>query len=266
MVVYIEWAFAENFLLDGVLLYLALKAVRKRIVWKRLCLASGIGAGFALLFPLLLLPVWAAYTLKFAVGFLLCFLAFGRVKTKQEWGRYAMNVAFFFVFSFGFGGALLGAAEDFTGGVSPVFVFVGFVLLTVFSLFFIKKLREKRAVEQFLYPCEAIYKEKRVNVLGFYDSGNLAKQNSLPVCFLSPDIAFDLFCEEYLEKATGQVCDEITIATMSGEKKLRLFQGKVALKTNGKRLEKEVYFAVSGNMLSREYKLILSSRIFEEEG
>ena len=83
------------------------------------------------------------------------------------------------------------------------------------------------------------------------------------VCFLSPEIAFELFEEEILKQG-GQVRDEIEIQTLGGEKKLPLFQGEIEIKE--KNVKKTVYFALSKNMLCREYKVLLFSRIFEEEG
>ena len=65
------------------------------------------------------------------------------------------------------------------------------------------------------------------------------------------------------EKGRGQVCDEMEIATMTGMRRVPLYKGELEIKTGGEiRRVKEVYFALSTNMISREYHLILHSRIF----
>ena len=259
MNVYIEYAFAENFLLDGVLLWLSLRIARCKIVKGKLCLAACAGGAFALLFPLLVLPVFFSYLLKFAVGFLLCIIAFPRLKTKNEWGRYALSSACFFFLTFFFGGALTALFPK----ISPLIFAVGFVILSLSILLFTKKMSKRNALFKNVYTCSIAYKQRRVEILGLYDSGNGAEKNGMGVCFLSPEIAFELFEEEILKRG-GQVRDEIEIQTLGGEKKLPLFQGEIEIKE--KNVKKTVYFALSKNMLCREYKVLLFSRIFEEEG
>ena len=41
---------------------------------------------------------------------------------------------------------------------------------------------------------------KNIKVKGFYDSGNSAEKNGLPVCFVRPDICYDLWGESTQEK------------------------------------------------------------------
>ena len=122
---------------------------------------------------------------------------------------------------------------------------------------------KRNALFKNVYTCSIAYKQRRVEILGLYDSGNGAEKNGMGVCFLSPEIAFELFEEEILKQG-GQVRDEIEIQTLGGEKKLPLFQGEIEIKE--KNVKKTVYFALSKNMLCREYKVLLFSRIFEEEG
>ena len=60
MVVYVEFAFAENALLDGALAYLSVKCVRGRTSARRILLSAAAGGAFAVLFPLVSLPAAAA--------------------------------------------------------------------------------------------------------------------------------------------------------------------------------------------------------------
>lgn len=266
MEIYIEYVLIENFLLDATLLYLSLKAVRRKIRYKRLCLAGALGAIFALFYPFLILPPILSSALKVAVGLLLCLIAFGGIKNKKDGGRYALNAVYFFLFSFCFGGAIL-AVFPFTadmgiGKVSPVCVFSTFTVLAVIALALLKKLYRRYAVERYVYPCIVRCLSREVKAFGFYDSGNFAEHNALPVCFLSPDLAFDVFGGELFQ--AGEIEMAATkITTMSGEKTLRLFKGEIEIKTREKTVKKQAYFALSANMLSRGYKLILHSRIFE---
>ena len=273
MVIYIEYALAENFLIDGLLLYLALLSARRKIRWKRLLFAAAVGAAFAVVFPLLPLPAFASYALKFLFALPLCLLAFGRIKNKEERGRYALTCIFFFAYSFALAGALFALSSGFSasgnGYVVPranlALVLCGGGAFACSVVAFIKKAQARRAVERLTYPCAIVYKQRRVEASGFFDSGNLATKNGVPVCFLSPDLAYDLRENELWE--SGERTEEgIVVVTMSGEKYLPVFRGEVEIEANGKRLKKEVYFAPSANMLSRGYKILLHSRIFEENG
>ena len=72
MVVYVEYALVENFLLDGSLLYLSLKFCRLRVRRIALFLSALTGSVFAVLFPLLPLTGVVAYLVRFAFGCVLC--------------------------------------------------------------------------------------------------------------------------------------------------------------------------------------------------
>ena len=263
MEIYIEYAFLENFLFDGALLILALFATKTRITWWRIILSACMGAVFAILFPLLRLPDFFGTLLKIAVGFLLCMLTFGRLKTKKEWGRYALTSVFFFCFSFGFGGTLLGVYGQFNRikqRIPSVAVFIGFACLVGIAVLLIRKLYARRTVFQSVYPCKIHNGEKQVKTLGFIDSGNLAMKNDLPVCFASPELIYELFGEEIIEKGVGHVCDEMEISTLAGEKKVTLYKVELEIETQ----KIQVYLAPSMNMIKRDYKILLNARVIGE--
>ena len=209
------------------------------------------------------LPNFLLFLLKICVGFLLCLIAFGNVNTKKEWGRYAFTAFLFFACSFGFGGALLALTQDFFQDKVPfALVLVGFAALGLLTVTLARKLYEKQTVKGCLYVCELANKEKKLRLDGFFDSGNLAAKNGVPVCFVSPDVIYELFGEEILE-GKGQVCDEMQIQTLGGTKTLCLYKGALTVLDGENGEKKDVYFASSTNMISREYKMILHSRIFD---
>ena len=254
MVVYIEYAFAENFFIDSVLLYLALKASNAKIRRWRLLVSAFFGTVFALAFPLIALPSLLLTALKICVGLMMCAIALAKEKGKKQGDRYAFTAVCFFVCTAVFAGMLTAL------GVKTALVATCVIPFGIATLGTIKKLYQKRSREKFLYACAITYKQYKIETCGFYDSGNFACFQGVPVCFVSPELAF-----QFYETDEWQTQAETSIKTMSGEKSVRLYQGGLEIEENGKvfRLEK-VYFAVSTNMLSREYKLLLHSRIFEE--
>ncbi len=267
MTVYIEYAFLENFLLDGVLLWLAAKGARASFRWRWLLLSAAVGGVFAVLYPLIRLPSWLGFILKVAVGLLLPLLALGRVKGKRAWRSYALCATFFFLLTVAFGGALLGGMQSFSRSRLPSYaVLVSFLLLACAAVVLIEKLYKRRSVYKRVYACALWYGERKIQADGFFDSGNLATKGGIPVCFLSAELFYELVGDIFLfgGKEWGQVCDEICITTMAGERKVPVFKGILEVRTE-KTVKKEVYFAAATNMVSREYKILLNGNILEEE-
>ena len=264
--IYVEYAFVENFLYDFTLLWLAFKTARVQVKARRLLLSACIGAVFAVAFPLLRLAPALGIAVKLAVGGLLCVLPFERLSTRKAWGRCLLTILLFFAYSFGFGGTLLVVYGPLaTGGKVPSgLVFLGFVLLTIAGVWLVKRLYARRRIFAQVYACTLSVGEKCVKADGFYDSGNLATKNGLPVCFLSPAVLYELIGTGIF-KTGGQVCDEMQISTLVGEKTVALYAGKIGLKINGQTVCKDVYFAPSAHMIGREYAVLLSARLLERE-
>ena len=251
MVVYVEYVLLENMLLDSMLLYLSIRAVREKPSQKALWCSSFLGAVFALLFPLFSLhDFW-----KFPFGFLLVLLCFPWKNCQNQYRKVFPSLAWFLAFSFLFGGVLTALHSYFSFALIPIFTVVGFFILSTISLHFIRKIYEKRTISKYLYDCVIVAQERQKSVLGYLDSGNLASKGELPVCFISPEVFYELF----IEKRQGQVFDEMKIATVSGEKRVRLYKGEIQVE----KVKKQVYFSLSPNMLSKEYKVLLNARIFE---
>ena len=218
---------------------------------------------FALLYPFMGLSAFLGVVLKISVGFLLCMLAFGRIKTKQEWKRYFLTCFFFFLFSFGFGGTLLGLARgNFVRKIPSWLVFACVCALSFLSVYCTRKLYARKRIYQYIYECEIWANGKIVRADGFFDSGNQATKNGVPIYFLSPDLIYDLFLVEK-EERRGQVRDEMEVRTMSGTRKMPLYVGKLRVFYGREKIEKTAYFASSSNMIRREYKILLNARTFE---
>lgn len=261
MEIYIEYAFLENFCFDGALIYLSFKGARVLLKPWKWFLSTLFGAVFALVFPLLRLPDFLSVFLKVLMGAWICMLAFGRLKTRKEWGRYAFTLLCFYSLTFLFGGAMLGIFS--LSGAKQRKIVVAFLGLCAFSTFLIGKMQERRRYFRFLYPCELFFGVNYAQTEGYLDSGNLATKNGVPICFLSPDLFYDLTKNE---KEEGQVFVETEIFTVSGVKSVRLCKGKIRIKTKEGALEREVYFSSSAHMVTREYKMIINVRVFDGWG
>jgi len=261
MTVYIEYALIENFLIDGGLLLFSLLLLKRRISLLKISVSALLGAGFALLYPLLSLPAPLQYSLKFSVGILLVLIA---SKKENTVGRYATNVLSFFLVCFLFAGFLFAVNDLFhkeTQRIPFGSLLGGGIIFSFFLWKFVKKLYFKRKISGFLYDCELFSGKNRLKVKGFLDSGNTASYHGVPVCFLSAKLLLDLI-------EMGQVCDEMQILTVDGEKTIKIFEIDKLWIYSCDRLNiiekvvEKVYLSPTSNLRSGEYDLLLNVGVF----
>ncbi|MBR2022948.1 MAG: sigma-E processing peptidase SpoIIGA, partial [Clostridia bacterium] len=183
MTAYIEYVFLENFLLDGLLLFGACRLTKTRVRYLALALSCVCGGVYALLSPFIRLPIPLDILLKFSVGACLCLLAFGRIKNRKEWGRYAFFCSAFFLFTFAVGGFLTAVWSRFPKKIPFIFVLLAIAVLLFALETFFGGMRRKQKAFAYIRNCIIQTGEKQVTARGYLDSGNLAVVNGLPVCF-----------------------------------------------------------------------------------
>lgn len=256
--IYIELAILENFLIDGALLWLSLYAAKRKIRLGKIFLSAALGAAFAVFFPFFTLPKAIGTILKFATGALLVYVAIA----EKGRGRYAMTVLLFYGFSCAFAGLIFAAAE-FSKDAKNGFLFSraslggvlgGGVCFCVCVVGLAKRAYRRRRLVRFVYPCALVLGKRTVKADGFLDSGNRALFNGRPICFLSPDLAFDLLGEEVMR-------EETEITTVGGRKKIKIFQvDRLEIYCGDeKNIINKVYCSPSTNIRARDYKIIFGA-------
>ena len=260
MVVYIEYAFLENALIDGLLLFLALKAVRLRVSGWRLALAAAVGGAESLLFPVLTLPAWCLYFVKFLGGALIAVVSCPTVTLRPCLGLLSA----FFLLTFALGG-LLTAVSSFFGaelvegrgfwiGRAPVALVVG--IAAVFFLVMaalIRKLHAKRQIARGSCAC-VIEGVRTVKAKGFLDSGNLLTFRGEPVSVLTPVAALALF------GGAVRPVGRITMRSAGGERSSPVFRAR-RLTAGGKRVDGAL-FAV-GEVGIPDHPVLLNASLWE---
>lgn len=76
MVYYIEYVFAENFFIDFILLFITGKLIKRKIVYKRLIIASIVGALYVILTAYIGRDFMTYFIVKFSVSVLMIMIAF----------------------------------------------------------------------------------------------------------------------------------------------------------------------------------------------
>lgn len=264
MVVYAEAAFIENFLIDGVLLCLALKCVRvKTVVW-RLIAAAALGGAEALLFPLLVLPVWAAYAVKLLGGVLPVLVAVKEKRAKP----YLLAIAVFFFLTFALGGLLTAAYSffgvEFTEGngylveSAPVgMIFGGTAAFALAVAAFAKKFYRYRKTKKETLACRLRAGEREVDWRGYADSGNCLFFRGRPVCVTSAAAIFALFGGGVKEAG------RMSVGTVNGRREAPVFEiDSMQIRTDRKVWRRENVLLTVGEV-SPEYQLILNTALME---
>lgn len=220
MQVYAELALLENFCMDFTLLYAAKAASKTPSGLRRIALSAALGACFAVLYPFVTLPSVAAVAVKIISGLLLCLLG-GRFRSVKGFLKFA---AAFFIFSALVAGAITGlfnltgweALEG--GGFLISSVPIGIPML--FALVVI--LGAKRLAARLSKTCKnsvicRIYAgELRVEVGGFFDSGNKVFSRGEPVC---------VFPRSALKEILPfvRINESVKIHTVAGSKLMEVF-------------------------------------------
>ena len=233
MTAYIEYVFLENFILDGLLLFGAHRFTKTPVRYGRLCLSASLGGIYALCSPFIRLPVWCNWLLKFCVGAVLCLCASGRLKNKKQWGRYAFFLFGFLVFTFMVAGFLLSVWN--TLPEKPPFLLVLLCValgVGIVETFFAVH-RRKRRLYTYIFDCQ-VFGKTLVKTRGYLDSGNVAKKDDIPICFISAL----LFYEAFSYDATAEKTEIITVA---GVKEVLVYKGELTVGLQGGKWCGEVY-------------------------
>lgn len=261
MTVYFEYAFAENVLLDGLLLYLALKCTRGKVKAWRLILSSVLGGIEAVLFPILTLSAWAAYAVKFFGGALIAIIAV----SERGFKPHCIVLVAFFAMTFLLGGLLVAAYSFFE---IPYLAGEGYLVegapislvLAVSGAFAVVVVRFSRVFYRYrkrrqnILPCKIIAGGKTHDLHGYADSGNRLFFRGEPVCVISAIGALKLF--------RGQMpVGRMELHTVSGSRESPVFLCEM-IEVNGCKKE-NCYFTV-GDISSKEHSLILHTALVED--
>ncbi len=249
--VYIEWVLIENGLIDGGLLTLSLFLTRQPRKGKNIFAASILGGAFALLFPLLPLTRGLQVGMSFLFATVLVFCAMDHPRKKE----FFFTLGCFYLLSFSLAGGIL--SVPWKGGVSPTAtLYLGFFFF-LFCVWLSREFYRRGKIAKNLYRC----KSNGVTFIGFWDSGNLAKAHGVPVIFVSPKLFYALLNVE-------RGAEEMTIQTMSGERKIKIFPCDVIEIYLAHEIHKieRVYISPSKALPRAGYEAILQSEMLGEGG
>ena len=193
MEIIIEYVVLDNFCIDSLLLYASLKVLKQPVKKWGVIIAGVIGAGFALVSPLIKLAGLLGGVLKLTIAYVMCVMVY--FSFKKAFQRFTL----FTLFTFCFGGALTGIFSFLNiptvSGISNYYLSnlpMGAIITccVVFVLVIIKIISKvclglKSTIINFNI---CIYGKSKA-LRGFVDSGNLLhSSNGRPVVIIEEEL------------------------------------------------------------------------------
>ena len=230
MVVYLEYVFLDNFLIDAMLILLARKSFRLKVKKGMICLSAFVGAFFSVITPFFNLSMGLAFLLKMPIGVLIV-LCSGRFRSLKE---YVKCFYLFLFFTFLFGGIVTAFFWGFGlsfdpinyshGSEVPLFLVLGLVFLGyLFCQKIIGDIYKRKVVSNFIINCKIESDGKIFDFLGYLDSGNSLcyKPTGSPIVLCSQKIGEKLKKEcSILDFAH----DVVTVATVAGKSLVPIYK------------------------------------------
>ena len=268
MVVYVEYVFLDNFIIDIMLISLARQSFKLEVKKSRICLSALVGAVFAVVSPLFSLPIALSFALKMPMG-LAIVVCSGKFRSFKE---YLKCFYLFLFFTFLLGGVVTAIFWGFGfsfdpinyahGGEIPLFIILIIVFLVyLFAKKIVKEIYKRKVVTNFLVKCKIESGGKIFEFLGFLDSGNSLcyKPTGSPIILCSQKMGEKLKKESPL---LNFAYDVVTVNTVSGKSVVPIYKIEKFWIYNGENpniLYNVMLGVIKGGFTSGdEYDLLLS--------
>ncbi|WP_313163693.1 sigma-E processing peptidase SpoIIGA [Sedimentibacter sp.] len=168
MVYYVEYVFAENFIIDFILLFITGKLVKKGIIYKRLIAASAVGALYVILTAYIAEAFMTYFIVKFSVSVLMLMIAFD---CKGVLANIRVIICFY-ITSLIMVGIITGlyyfTYSKVTVSVIVISFFTGYVALS----FFFKEIKLRQEKSNYMRTVAIGLSGRSKSIKGFIDTGN----------------------------------------------------------------------------------------------
>ncbi len=271
--VYVEFVLLDNFLMDFLLLYLALRFSEKKARLGRVCGGAALGAVYAA--AAVALPFLQSFPCKLLASLLMLLCA----RTYRPWKNFLRTAALFYAATFLFGGACFAAMyffsrETYSGAFINLPVLRYLLLGGTAAVLLIEYLsRRHYPRQQTAYHLSATLAGETIHLDAFLDTGNhLRDLSGRSVIIASQDAVFSqitpalkskLCLEEWeSSRAAGLRLMLFPLETVSGKGMLvSFFPDSLLLTAEGKTYAAKAYIALCDQPLNENYTALLGPRL-----
>lgn len=213
MDLYIEYAIADNLLIDLLLLKESAAILKIKTKFLFIALSACIGTAFAVIFPLFNIGGLYSFLLKLACGALMCFIA----AKHRSFRGYLLYFNVFLLATFILGGTSMGVLylmgiNDVERAYSQteilpvgVPIFIGYLIFVVVRKF-AKRVSDSAITVCGLIDCELVVRGVIFKMKAFFDSGNLLtdRRTHLPV-IVADELAFKRISKQVFIVKYGEI-------------------------------------------------------------
>lgn len=230
MVVYAEYVFIDNLIIDYLLLSLTRKTLKLNNKFPRLLIPSSLGATASAAMPLLRLNDGWLFVFKLILSVTMTALS-GKFRNLKEF-TFCYYLFLFLTFLFG-GGVLavtylIGVRYDALYGINDGGIPLGLITAICAALYAITfkltdKLCRRKEISSFLVECKIFIEGRSFSMKGFIDSGNrlVHKKTGSPVILCSPSAAKEIF---FALNHAPEPLDKISVNTVTGKTEIKIYK------------------------------------------
>ena len=198
MVYYVEYVFAENFLIDFILLYVTGKLLKKIIIYRRLIIASVLGAVYVILTAYIGREFMTYFIVKFSVSVLMIIIAYDSKGIKANI-RAVLSFYITSLLMVGIITALYYLDYDRLTVNAIVFsLFVGYAALH----FFFREIKSKMEKQSYMRSITLNINNKSKSLRAYIDTGNELTDpiSGKPVIVVSIESLKDMLVNELYDE------------------------------------------------------------------
>lgn len=218
MEIVIEYVLIDNIVINYLILFLACKILKEHIVFWKILISAMIGAGFALIMPIMAVSALFLIILKISLGILMVLIVFPCSSFKKALSSFltfilmtAVMGGICFAIIYAVSGSLSMDLLSMYSAPIPVGVillccaFMAWLINSLIKLFY-----KKQKENNFKFEAVLINKEKQIRANAFLDTGNtlIDPASNKPVIIITYSL-FHKLCEMPLERVLmKKVTDE----------------------------------------------------------
>ncbi|MDD4110350.1 MAG: sigma-E processing peptidase SpoIIGA [Clostridia bacterium] len=180
MEIIIEYVLIDNLVIDFLILYISCKLLKCKIVFWKLAVSSLIGAGCALVLPIIILPNYGLIIFKLTLGVLMVLISLPSQTFKKALSSFMVflmmtgsmgGLCFFLIFMLS--GSLSADVLITYSSNIPIGVIIFMCALISFGVTKLTKLfYQKKNINNFIYETIFSDKGREIKINAFLDSGN----------------------------------------------------------------------------------------------
>lgn len=209
MIIYIDILFFENFILNFIILYAEEIISKSKIRFFQIMLASILGAVYSVMYYLIQNKIFSNFIIKIILSVVMLYVA----SLPNSFRELIKKIVLFYLTSFVFGGAALGAiyivnSNNITiqngvliGNYTIKTIFIGVCVAFIILIIGFKLVKTKFSKSDLLCNIKIKINHKVVNTKAMLDTGNLLKEpiTNIPVVVVEHTILYEVVPKEILD-------------------------------------------------------------------